>query len=79
MILTEVIGDDWKGFYVNGILHVEGHEITPYDVVCAINDHRIGLLDTTEEIEYELKYCDVDWLENIGHFPVVLSDCNLVQ
>lgn len=62
MKITFVDGDDWKGLYIDGKLFMEGHELTIYDVLDAI------------DVKYKYIEPDLDWLAHNGSLPEKLSD-----
>jgi hypothetical protein len=60
--VTIVNGDDWVGLYVNGKIVVQGHSLTPHEILGAV-----------DIIPKEINP-DMEWLDNIGHLPENLSE-----
>lgn len=63
--MTEVVitrGDDWEGLYIDGVLYYQGHSITAYEVLLAL------------QIPHKSVEVNVDWLEVYGEYPVYFRD-----
>lgn len=61
-----VFGDDWTGIYLNGKLLKEGSSFHNADI--------LKLAEKYQPFKGDFFYCDPEWLENEGQFPVCLSD-----
>ena len=57
-----VCGDDWSGFYINDVLKLEGHKITPEDILEIL------------EIDFERFHVNQEWLEDLGNLPKNIKD-----
>lgn len=53
--------DDWSGFYINGKLKFEGHDIPISELLSAINGKSVASTDT--------RICDSGWLYDRGNLP----------
>lgn len=59
-MITFVEGDDWRGIYIDGSLHYEGHSIPRYVIA--------------ELVGADLVYADLNWLSAQGRLPQSLDD-----
>ncbi len=57
-------GDDWEGLYINGVLMIEGHQITLRDLVDALD---LGV--SLDQVEVTTKYLG----EEVTSLPEKLS------
>ena len=60
--ITFVLGNDWTGMYIDGVLVEEGHTIPYWAIVRALG------------FEYDSKSVDEEWLEAYGCMPNDLKD-----
>ena len=65
MKFTYVNGDTWVGLYGDGKLLSEGHSI------------RIDELADLFNVDLEVQFADLDWLDSEGSFPEDLKDVEL--
>lgn len=68
--IVYVDGDDWVGLYVDGSLKHEGHSIAAEKLL------QIGVENPGATVER--KYADIDWLMDLGNFPLTLDEVKFV-
>jgi hypothetical protein len=71
--IVEVYGDDWEGWYFDGVLRVEAHRVGPVTVLQRLqrqfeDDGAARMLD------FRSVQADEDWLEERGSLPDALDD-----
>ena len=65
-----VVGEDWEGLYVDGVLYVQGHSIDARDIAGAANLK----FETTHATE-----AGSDYLADNGYLPETLEEWKIVN
>lgn len=59
-------GDDWMGIYIDGVLQMEGHSISPLEAVQFAVGYGVRHAKSLE--------VDLDWLHDRGDLPAEFDD-----
>lgn len=70
--LVHVMGDDWCGLYLNGVLKTEGHSMSFSDIMEVVSE--AGSIDYWTTLE-----ADLDWLADEGSLPPALGEVRLIE
>lgn len=75
-----VIGEDWEGIYIQGLLRDEGHKIRFKDGFAFVCDY-INQIGNVDHIEFSTYSIEQEWLENEGSLPEYFSDipCDVIE
>lgn len=65
-----VIGDDWQGLFFDGHLVDEGHSISIPNIFL--------MLEGSVLKSYRVHEADLDWLDEMGSFPVKFEEVEIV-
>lgn len=69
VVIAESPSGDWEGLYIKGKLFIEGHSISRYDFIKALE--KAGVLKKNSIESYNV---DEAWIEQVGQLPKKLEE-----
>ena len=69
MNFVAVVGDDWQGIYLNGVLVTQNHSISAVALLRHMDGYAVG-----GRLDLEIREADPEWLYDRGDLPQTLDE-----